>query len=80
MTQVKEKAVALIESLPDKDVLFIIKTIEELSAAVYQEENELTRKRKARDNLQQFRGRLKPDFDYEAELNQWRDERYGYSY
>ncbi len=80
MTFVKEKAVAMIESLSDENVEFVIKIMQNLSDKTDEEAKNLSRRRKASLDLQQFRGKLNADFDYKKELSQWRDERYGDSY
>lgn len=80
MTLVKEKAVAMLESLSDENVFFVMKIMENLSDKTNIEEQNLVRRRKASADLQQFRGRLKSDFDYKKELSTWRDEHYGNSY
>ncbi len=79
MTLVKEKAVTMLESLSDENVAFVIKIMQNLGKSESEAEN-LSRRKKASLDLQHFRGRLNADFDYEKELSQWRDERYGDSY
>lgn len=75
MTAVKERAVTMIQTLSDDNVFFLMRIMENLAPKV--NELALAKKRQARSDLQQFKGRLKPDFDYKKELADWRDERYG---
>ena len=75
MTTVKERAVTMIQTLSDDNVFFLMRIMENLSP--HADELALTRRRKASADLQQFKGRLKADFDYKKELADWRDERYG---
>lgn len=77
MTLVKEKAVTMIESLSDENVAFVIKIMQNLSDKINTDPENLSRRKRASHDLQQFRGRLNADIDYKKELSQWRDERYG---
>ena len=75
MTAVKERAVTMIQTLSGENVFFLMRIMENLSPRT--DELVLTRRRKASTDLQRFKDRLKPDFDYKKELADWRDERYG---
>lgn len=75
MTAVKERMMACVQELTDEDSLFVLRIMENLSHK--SDGDLLNRRRQARAELQQFRGRLKADFDYKKELSDWREERYG---
>ena len=75
MTEVKERAVTMIQTLSDDSVFFLMRIMENLSP--HDDDFALAKRRKASSDLQQFKGRLKTDFNYKKELADWRDERYG---
>ena len=75
MTEVKERAVTMIQTLSDDSVFFLMRIMENLSP--HADDFTLAKRRKVSADLQQFKGRLKTDFNYKKELADWRDERYG---
>ena len=77
MTQMKERAVELIERMPDDNMFYVInilQNIEEMSS------NRTTDKKQVMEALQnilKFSGRLPEWFDADRELERAREERYG---
>ena len=77
MTQMKERAVELIERIPDEKMFYVInilQNLEEMSS------NRPTDKKQAMETLQnvlKFSGRLPEDFDADKELQEAREEKYG---
>ena len=77
MTQMKERAVELIERIPDEKMFYVInilQNLEEMSS------NRPADKKQAMEELQnvlKFRGRLPEDFDADKELQEAREEKYG---
>jgi hypothetical protein len=92
MTPVKEKTVELIKRLPDEQVVYvfnILNNIEELAHELISShehaspqttninETVLSDKQKAYQNLLKYKGSLPADFDYEKELAEAKEEKYG---
>ena len=77
MTQMKERAVELIERIPDEKMFYVInilQNLEEMSS------NRPADKKQAMESLQnvlKFSGRLPEDFDADKELQEAREEKYG---
>lgn len=77
MTQMKERAVELIERIPDEKMFYVInilQNLEEMSS------NRPADKKQAMEELQnvlKFSGRLPEDFDADKELQEAREEKYG---
>lgn len=77
MTQMKERAVELIERIPDEKMFYVInilQNLEEMSS------NRPADKKQAMEGLQnvlKFSGRLPEDFDADKELQEAREEKYG---
>ena len=77
MTQMKERAVELIERIPDEKMFYVInilQNLEEMSS------NRPADKKQAMEALQKvlkFSGRLPEDFDADKELQEAREEKYG---
>ena len=77
MTQMKERAVELIERIPDEKMFYVInilQNLEEMSS------NRPADKKQAMEALQdvlKFSGTLPEDFDADKELQEAREEKYG---
>ena len=77
MTQMKERAVELIERIPDEKMFYVInilQNLEEMSS------NRPADKKQAMEALQdvlKVSGRLPEDFDADKELQEAREEKYG---
>ena len=74
MTPVKEQAVAMIRTMPDDKVVYVIDIlngITGLSAGITNDDS-----LKALKDLQKYRGRMPHDIDYKKELAEARSERY----
>ncbi|GHU49269.1 hypothetical protein FACS1894200_07740 [Spirochaetia bacterium] len=80
MTVIKERTIDLIRHLPDEQVLYvfnILHNIEGLSQTTIKKETVLSDKQKAYQHLLKYKGTLSADFDYEKELSEAREEKYG---
>ena len=77
MTQMKERAVELIERIPDEKMFYVInilQNLEEMST------NRPADKKQAMEALQKvlkFSGRVPEEFDADKELQEAREEKYG---
>ena len=71
MTQMKERAVALIERIPDDNIL---ENIEEMSSNKSDDKKQAM---EALQNILKFSGRLPADFDADKELEEAREKKYG---
>ncbi len=78
MTQIKEKAVAMIERMPEDTMIYVIDILQNIEAISAVSENEKKKSLKALQNLLLFEKRLSKDFDAVKELAQAREEKYGY--
>lgn len=74
MTQVKEKAVQMLKSLPDEKVIYLVKIMEGLEGLGG--DSDVDRKREALASIQNLRGRVPDDIDWKKELAESREERY----
>lgn len=74
MTQVKEKAVQMLKSLPDEKVIYLVKIMEGLEGLGG--DSDADRKREALASIQNLRGRVPDDIDWRKELAESREERY----
>jgi hypothetical protein len=75
MTSVKEQAVAMIKTMPDDKVVYVIDIlngITGLSAGTTMNDDSI----KALKDLQKYRGRMPSDINYKKELAEARTERY----
>ena len=80
MTPVKEKTVELIKHMPDEQVVYVIEElVHGLTSSQIIDKNEttLSDKQKAYQNLLKYKGSLPADFDYEKELAEAKEEKYG---
>lgn len=78
MTQVKEKAMELINELSDDKVVYIIQILQSLKGLYGQPETNITSdidKEKAFETLENLRKKI-PELDYDKELAESREERY----
>jgi hypothetical protein len=79
MTQIKEKAVEMIQRLPDDKMIYIVnilQNLEALSSYETKQEDDVAKAREAFIALEGFRKKLPADFDYKEELAKARDEKY----
>lgn len=78
MTQIREKTLKMLEELPDEKLVYVFNILQNLEAFSKSEETQDT---KASDDafatLMKYSRTLPDDFDYKAELDTARMEKYG---
>lgn len=78
MTKIREQTLKMIERLPDEKMVYIfniLQNIEALSTGEKLQNTEVSRD--AFETLMKYSGTLPEDFDYKAELEAARTEKYG---
>ena len=78
MTEVKEKAVTLIQNMSDEKVSYVLDIINSITGLTSSADNEkdIAQRHQALANLQKFRGRLPQNTDYKKELTLLQRKRY----
>ncbi len=74
MTQIRQEAVKLLEQIPEDKVIFIIQIMQGLKG-LYADDN-MGQSEDAFLQLEKMRKKV-PNLDYEKELAEYREERYG---
>ena len=77
MTQMKERAVELIERIPDEKMFYVINILQNLEEMSSNRPADKKQALEALQNVLQFSGRLPEDFDADKELQEAREEKYG---
>ena len=77
MTQMKERAVELIERIPDEKMFYVINILQNLEEMSSNRPADKKQAMEALQNVLKFSGRLPADFDAEKELQEAREEKYG---
>lgn len=77
MTQIKEKAVEMIQRMPDDNMLYVINILENLEAMSTDSREKKERAMAALQNILSLEKRLPEDFDAKRELTEAREEKYG---
>ncbi|MEY8356231.1 dihydrodipicolinate reductase [Lachnospiraceae bacterium 54-53] len=77
MTQLKEKAVEMIQRMPDDNMLYVINILENLQAMSVNRDVKKELAMEALRNILNFEKRLPDNFDADKELREAREERYG---
>ncbi len=77
MTQMKERAIEMIQRIPDDDMLYVINILQNLEQMTTKKETDREQAMAAFQDLLKYRGRLPKDFDEDKELAEAREERYG---
>ena len=76
MTMIKERAVEMIQRMPEEDMLYVINILQNLEAMSADKEKDKQKKNALR-NILEMEKRLSEDFDPEKELQEARMEKYG---
>ena len=83
MTDLKAKAIKIIETFPDDKMDYVLRNLESLQERFKPVDKE-ERKRRANEAwkeihriMEPYRDKFPKDFDYKEELQKYRDERYG---
>ena len=74
MTALRESAIELIKKVPEEKLYYVVQIINGVTGLYGTETSDV--KAQAFDNLEQLR-RKSPELDYEAELGDYRKEKYG---
>lgn len=77
MTQMKERAVELIERIPDEKMFYVINILQNLEEMSSNRPADKKQAMEALQNVLKFSGRLSEDFDADKELQEAREEKYG---
>lgn len=77
MTLIKEKAVKMIQQMPEENMRYVIQILQNLEAMSVDREKDRQRAKKAVNDILSMEKRLPQDFDYEKELQEAREEKYG---
>lgn len=82
MTELREKALKMVKEIPEDKVVYVIDILEGIKG-LYSEQSEkklqLDDKKKTKDALQKYRGRISDNFNYKEELMEALDEKYANS-
>lgn len=77
MTQIKKRAVEMIQRIPDDDMLYVINILQNLEAMSADKDIEKERAMAALRSIQKYKNRLPEDFDADKELETAREAKYG---
>jgi len=77
MTRIKEKAVEMIQRMPDDDMFYVINILQNLEEMTAKKDAEREQVMAAFQDILKYRGRLPEDFDADRELAEAREEKYG---
>ena len=77
MTRIKEKAVEMIQRMPDDDMFYVINILQNLEEMTARKDTEREQVMAAFQDILKYRGRLPEDFDADRELAEAREEKYG---
>lgn len=77
MTQMKERAVELIERIPDEKMFYVINILQNLEEMSSNRPADKKQTMETLQNVLKFSGRLPEDFDADKELQEAREEKYG---
>ena len=77
MTHMKERAVELIERIPDDNMFYVINILQNLEEMSSDKTVEKKQAMEALEGVLKFSGRLSEDFDADKELELAREEKYG---
>lgn len=77
MTQMKERAVELIERMPDDNMFYVINILQNIEEMSSNRTTDKKQEMEALQNILKFSGRLTEWFDADRELERAREERYG---
>lgn len=78
MTMIKERAVEMIQRMPEENMLYVINILQNLEAMSADKEKDKQKAETALKNILEMEKRLPEDFDPEKELQEARMEKYDY--
>ena len=79
MTAERKEAMQLLERMPEDKIKPIIQYMQKIEIVSKKNETEIVEGLNALKEIQALSGRLPEDFDYDVELEQALEEKYGYS-
>ena len=77
MTRIKERAVEMIQRMPDDDMLYVINILQNLEEMTTKKDVDRKQAMAAYQDLMKYRGRLPEDFEADKKLAEAREEKYG---
>lgn len=78
MTMIKERAVEMIQRMPEENMLYVMNILQNLEAMSADKEKDKQKAETALKNILEMEKRLPEDFDPEKELQEARMEKYDY--
>ena len=79
MTAERKEAIKLLERMPDDKIKLIVQYMQKIEISPVKTDSEVMEGLNALKEIQAMAGRLPEDFDYEKELEEALEEKYGYS-
>lgn len=76
MTQIKERAVEMIQRMPEENMFYVINILQNLEAMSADREKDRQRAKAALEDILSMEKRLPVNFDPEKELQEARKEKY----
>lgn len=77
MTLIKERAIRMIQRMPEDNMLYVINILQNLEAMTVDKEKDRKKAQMALAEILNMEKRLPEDFDPRKELQEAREERYG---
>lgn len=77
MTLIKERAIRMIQRMPEDNMLYVINILQNLEAMTVDKEKDRKKAQTALAEILNMEKRLPEDFDPRKELQEAREERYG---
>ncbi len=78
MTLERKEAFQLLEKMPEDKIKLIIQYMQKIEITSEKNDSQVNDSLNALEELQKLSGRLPEDFDYEKELQEALEEKYGY--
>jgi hypothetical protein len=78
MTQLKERAVEMIQRMPEEKMFCVINILQNLEGMAIDINTDKEQAIAAFEDIMRYRGRLPADFDADRELAEARKEKYGH--
>lgn len=75
MTLIKERAVKMIQHMPEETMLYVVNILENLQAMSINKENDQKKATDALEDILNMEKRLPDNFDFKKELAEAREER-----
>ena len=78
MTQLKERAVEMIQRMPEEKMFYVMNILQNLEGLATDKNTDKEQAMAAFEDIMKYRGRLPVDFDADRELAEAREEKYGH--